>query len=426
MNIIHLHPFSKTPIYKIITASLLFIILILSTPSFASERLVSSDIIEKIKSAGTEKKLFAIDGYTIVLNHTIDEFKDALLEQAKSKKNTSDSLYKFIGLNTEGYSDYKFLKNYFKNIDFTVVRYSPAFAMQKIKAIYIDVKRVLADTELNINKHYHDLQNKTYTVMTTINQSPPVKSEVDRFEEYLDSLSSEELLSTSTESLISDFNKTSPPVRPPLNPDKLQKSLLVIKNKMAKINNVFQDWSWFLQPKLYQPQLSLKEISDNNMNIDWIYLHELGHLLTQQQQVIDFSFRTKSERSLVREMKSDLFAALMLDYPTKSDFYKKIDSIIFSRTLKNSKSKHFTTAPLMALKILMSHPDYSLNFTYNKKIQLLDALMDSTSPHLKNIIKIGDSTNSKNHEDVAERLKGVVRDILMDISNDNKFVNLIT
>jgi len=407
---------------KLILATVLTCVFLLSiSPVKASESLVSDNIIEIVRSNLVDKQVISIGKYTIVLNHTPEEFKEIMLNKALMKSSSSDNLYRSLGLNTDAESHHKTLKKYFAGINQRYFSESPAFAMHKINAMYLDVPRISHDKDFNVHKHYNKLQKQTNIVTTSINTATPtIRPEIDRFDDFLYNLSTEELMDTSTEILIQKFNDLNPPL--PTIPDiaNLQSKLLDIRSKIAKINKVFDDWFWFLQPKLYQPTLTLKQISDNNMNIDWIYLHELSHLLSEQNPPISFSFRSSDQRSLLREMHSDVFAAIMLNYEKKTDIYKKIDSIIYSRALKNADSKHFTIAPLMVLKILMSNKNYQhRSVSHKQKKLIIKSIMDSTTNHLEDIIKIGDNMDAFNQKGSATQLKEIVRLILIDLSKNS-------
>ena len=82
----------------------------------ASPELVDKHLISSINDNWHSKTVIRAGDTIIFMNHTIDEFKDEMLTITSSKKHSSDSFYRALGMNTSSQTEFKNLKKYFSRL----------------------------------------------------------------------------------------------------------------------------------------------------------------------------------------------------------------------------------------------------------------------------------------------------------------------
>jgi hypothetical protein len=420
-------PSSKISFYK----NIIFLtISLIVAPASSTASLVGSEVINKIALSKHTKTQIPLGKYTIYLNHTIEEFKESMFEKARNIKNDSDEFYKFLGLRTESQTQINNLNTYFSDPGFAQVETAPAFAMSKVNVIFLNTDRIEGNTDFNIKSRYDTLRSSIDDIQSIIqntSSNPPKQTTIyptpNDFSQYLDSLHSDILLSLTTEQLIKNFESIYPPKlstttkHPNLNTEDLEDKLTTINSSISSITDIFKNWSWFLNQTSGSTPLTLQEISQNNTGLDWVYLHELSHLSKAQQKLKDdHYFLSKSKTRLLREMNSDLFAAIMLNYKDKQIMYKKIDSMMFARILKYQDTSHFTLVPLMVMKTLMKYPGYIAVNSHSRKEIVIQKIIKATVPYLDDIMTTNSDMTKFNHEYAAHQFKKYVFSILKDLA----------
>ena len=405
-----------------------FTLYLITTNTLSVANLTTAKIINKISLNKYTKTEIPLGDYMIYLNHTTEELKNSMLDKARNIKNDTDGLNKFLGLKTKSQTRLKFLNDYFAKPGFVSISSSPAFALADINTIALDVKRIESHPDFNVKSYYDSIkldiaELKSSLSTTPLNSPSPqlIHPSSEDFSQYLNTLPSHSLTTLSIQHIINNFKALHPPIPTLLDasaPSKLRTKILKLNESLLSMTNIFQDWYWFLTSPTSPTPITLEEISANNTAINWVYLHELSHLSQAQTNLKkDYHFPSKAKTRLLREINSDLFAAIMLDYDNQSTIFKKIDSMMYTRILKYQDTIHFTLVPLMVMKIIMHHPNYTNISTFHQKEIVIQQIIQATIPHLDDIITTNSNMTKTNHHSSALKLKKYVFAILKDLAS---------
>lgn len=308
---------------------------------------------------------------SLYLNYGMDEFKEDLLYHIRNKENESDELYRLLGMKTYGESWAEKMKKYLAGEGFAKSKNSPAFALRGVNAIFVDYNKILNNKFINIHKYYED-----------------------------GAVGKHEVIYENKEGEIKDPQK--------------------IKTKFQKkVDAIFVDWSWFLQGVDNEKTISLDEVSDNNLKLSWVVLHEAAHVYNDGGfEGWDYVLNDNNERKLIKEMHSDIYAATHIPSINAKEHYKKIDSMMFSRMMSLHNSTHFTIAPLMALKIMISKPGFwESHMVGLKKERVARELIKVSKSHVGAIIRVADMRDEVGSAGIAGELKGVVKKMVVDLNS---------
>lgn len=394
------------PLQKMMNTFLKFLILLFTLWSGLSQANIES-FLEKINADKHTQREVGFGSNILYLNYEIEDFKSAVTKKILSEKSKTDEVYKFFGFNTDAQSKQKRIEEVFESDKFKKTKTSPGFSFGELRAIYVNYNNMLNNKNINIKKFYGDIQiDQTNHVLSTEEDTE------EAFNEYLDALPSEDLINLSTDELVERYYKMIE-VASDLPIEEIQKRK--IKNKVVK--SIFSSWSWFLSAINNAKVISVEEITENNLDLSWPVLHEVAHLYRRDKvDLLNQTFKDEKESVLFMEIYSDIFAAMFMPHDNAYDHYKKIDSIMFTRILAYKDVRHFTVAPLMALKILISKPGFLDRYSSVKaKEDLAIKLVKASGLYLTKILDLAQKLDLENQDFVAEDLKWIVFDILQDL-----------
>lgn len=357
------------------------------------------------------KKEINFGSKTLYLNYNINEFKDAVTQRIESDLSSTDHFYQFFGLNTDKSLLAKKIQLLFDSKKFNKLTASPGFTFIEIDSIYVNFNHMYNGKNINIKKFYGDA-----VVADSQDSTTSIKDDsVQGLKAYLDNLPSSDLIDLSVDQLVNGYYQE---LENNNNLDKNSSPKVVQENKVLRM--VFDSWDWYLKPIGNNNRISIDEITNNNLDLPMVVLHEIAHLHSQGKLApLKADFQDKMEKQFFSEIYSDVFTGVFTPSDNIDDHYKKIDSMMFSRILAHNDHRHFTVVPLMVLKRLISQPGFYDKYSSSKSKQdLVISLVNASGSYLTQILSIVKKLNLNNQSSVADDLQVVVENILKDMNND--------
>lgn len=129
-----------------------------------------------------------------------------------------------------------------------------------------------------------------------------------------------------------------------------------------------------------------------------------------------FISQGEKNNKLTREIHSDLYAAVHIPVKNKEEHYKKIDSMMFSRMMTSDQTSHFTVAPLMALKIMISKDGFRDKYLMDHKKEIVaDKIVGISEAYVDEIINL---VENKSGKELAESLRPIVKNIVIKLDKE--------
>lgn len=356
--------------------------------------------VEDLNDNKHVKTKVGIGSSTLYMNYGLDEFKDSVIASVKERKDNSDVYYKFFGLRTDGESYALLLQDYFDGEYFKkhAVK-SPGFSLKNVRAIYINYKNLYDNKYINIKKYYGQAKARS------VNNN-------ESLDEHLNSIAMNALMETSAKNLVDGYYKNgNPGVGGAIEISMEQ------QNYRDKVDNIYKDWKWFLQGYHGAPMLGIDEITENILNMGWIVMHEAAHIYNDGGLDWASGMEVDVEKKLIKEMHSDIYAAVFIPSVSVEDHYNKLDSMMFSRIMSYKAASHFTVAPIMALKILISKAGLWDQYSNEIKKEELARLLTSISKkYIEDIVDIVNNNGAQDQSGTVKALKKIVFLMVKDLA----------
>jgi hypothetical protein len=326
------------------------------------------DFVERLNSDKFAKKKIEFGDNTLYMNFPLEEFKNSVLTNIRSTKHATDGFFNLFGMETYGESRAGDIEKYFESDKFEKAVASPAFALRSLKLTFVDYKKIINNKNINIDKFYN------------------AKITPDKM----------------NEAIVSGINRENER-----------------QNYRLKINNLFRDWAWFLQGIGGNAVVGIDEISRKNLDLGWVVLHEAAHIYDGGGIYEADTIASDKETALIKEMHSDLYAAIYMPSDGTKEHYQRIDSMMFSRLMTMHNASHFTVVPLMALKIILSKPGvWSSHMQGIRKEELVRAIIEISKDYVGTIIEVVNNKNNVKTLTTVQKLKTLVKNIVLRVDKE--------